>query len=82
MSQKEISELNDWAHVCVWPWNNRAIFVTRVVHKLTFPDATVEEIDELSTAVNSVEVSRYNKGQQSDMYNSIIAMIEQGLVKG
>ena len=38
--------------------------------------------DELSTAVNSVEVSRYNKGQQSDMYNSIIAMIEQGLVKG
>ena len=38
--------------------------------------------DELSTAVNSVEVSRYNKGQQSDMYNSIISMIEQGLVKG
>ena len=38
--------------------------------------------DEISTAVNSVEVSKYNKGRQSDMYNSIVAMIEQGLVKG
>jgi hypothetical protein len=38
--------------------------------------------DEVSTAVNSVEVSKYNKGRQSDMYNSIVAMIEQGLVKG
>jgi len=35
---------------------------------------------EFATVVNSVEVSRYNKGNQSTMYNSIIGMIEQGLV--
>ena len=37
---------------------------------------------EFATVVNSVEVSRYNKGNQSTMYNSIIGMIEQGFAKG
>ena len=37
---------------------------------------------EFATVVNSVEVSRYNKGTQSEMYNSIIGMIEQGFAKG
>lgn len=37
---------------------------------------------EFATVVNSVEVSRYNKGTQSGMYNSIIGMIEQGFAKG
>ena len=38
--------------------------------------------NEFATVVNSVEVSRYNKGTQSEMYNSIIGMIEQGFAKG
>ena len=37
---------------------------------------------QFSTVVNSVEVSKYSSGQSSTMYDSIISMIEQGLVKG
>ena len=37
---------------------------------------------EFATVVNSVEVSKYNSATNSQMYNSIINMIEQGLVKG
>ncbi len=37
---------------------------------------------QFSTVVNSVEVSKYNSGTKSTMYDSIISMIEQGLVKG
>jgi hypothetical protein len=37
---------------------------------------------QFATVVNSVEVSKYSSAQSSTMYNSIISMIEQGLVKG
>ena len=37
---------------------------------------------EFATVVNSVEVSKYTGGSRSDMYGSIIKMIEQGLIKG
>ena len=38
--------------------------------------------NEFATVVNSVEVSKYGGGTKSTMYDSIIGMIEQGLVKG
>ena len=38
--------------------------------------------NEFATVVNSVEVSKYGGGSRSSMYDSIIGMIEQGLVKG
>ena len=38
--------------------------------------------NEFATVVNSVEVSKYGGGTKSAMYDSIIGMIEQGLVKG
>ena len=38
--------------------------------------------NEFATVVNSVEVSKYGGGTRSSMYDSIIGMIEQGLVKG
>ena len=37
---------------------------------------------EFATVVNSVEVSKYGGGSRSSMYDSIVGMIEQGLVKG
>ena len=37
---------------------------------------------QFATVVNSVEVSKYSNAQSSTMYDSIISMIEQGLVKG
>ena len=37
---------------------------------------------EFATAVNNVEVSKYNSEGQSDMYKSVVEMISAGITKG
>jgi hypothetical protein len=37
---------------------------------------------EFGTVVNSVEVSKYNSGKQSNLYDSVLRMMEQGLITG
>ena len=37
---------------------------------------------EFATAVNNVEISKYNSEGQSDMYKSVVEMITSGITKG